>query len=355
LTGPSSTENRPADPPPPPPDLDPAPEASAPEPSAPGAPPPPLGLTAFTVEGRRAPALFVVGWLGVIVGAALVLLAAMGPAGVAGALVATAGFAGLSIGSVLLAGSQTIEQRAAGVPHPGPSPVLVFVAVVATSRFAGYVVGGLLLTLVGEIPRPIGDLIAVLVQAAVFLGIVQLTVVGSGALSWPDMGLARRGPGIVGRELLGGAVFAGPVILVTSVVAIVAVQLAGVTPLSPLPPTGTPTGLLLHLLAGALIAPVAEEVLFRGFALSAWLRTAGARAAIVRSSILFVLAHVLFVGSDTFGEAIRLAFVGGIVRIPIAFTLGWLFVRTGSLWGPIGLHAAFNAVLITLGETTVGG
>jgi hypothetical protein len=22
--------------------------------------------------------------------------------------------------------------------------------------------------------------------------------------------------------------------------------------------------------------------------------------------------------------------------------LGWLYVRTGSLWGPIGLHAAFN-------------
>jgi len=318
-------------------------------------PPQPLGLTTFTVEGRRAPALFVVGWLGVLVGVALVLLAAMGPTGLGGAIVAAAGFAGLSIGSVLLAGSQTIEQRAAGLPHPGPSPVLVFVAVVATSRFAGYLVGGLLLTLVGEIPRPIGDLIAVIVQAAVFLGIVQLTVVGAGAMSWADIGLAGRRPGIVGRELLGGAVFAGPVILVTSVVALAAVQLAGVTPLSPLPPTGTPSGLVLHLLAGALIAPVAEEVLFRGFALSAWLRTAGARAAIVRSSILFVLAHVLFVGGDTFGEAVRLAFVGGVVRIPIAFTLGWLFVRTGSLWGPIGLHAAFNAVLITLGETALGG
>jgi membrane protease YdiL (CAAX protease family) len=345
LTGPSSTEDPPADPPPPPP---------RPEPTA-EAPARALGLTTFTVEGRRAPALFVVGWLGVVVGVGLVVLAATGPAGLGGAIVAASGFAGLSIGSVLLAGSQTIEQRAAGVPHPGPSPILVFVAVVATSRFAGYLVGGLLLTLVGEIPRPIGDLIAVLVQAAVFVGIVQLTVVGAGALSWADMGLAARRPAIVGRELLGGAVFAGPVILVTSVIALVAVQLAGVTPLSPLPPTGTAAGLVLHLLAGALIAPVAEEVLFRGFALSAWLRTAGARAAIVRSSVLFVLAHVLFVGGATFDEAIRLAFVGGVVRIPIAFTLGWLFVRTGSLWGPIGLHAAFNAVLITLGETALGG
>jgi membrane protease YdiL (CAAX protease family) len=152
------------------------------------------------------------------------------------------------------------------------------------------------------------------------------------------------------RAVLGGAVFAGPVILVTSVVAYVAVQLAGVTPPSPLPPTGTTTGLLLHLLAGAVIAPVAEEVLYRGFALTAWRRTAGTRSAIFRSSILFVLAHVLFVGGDTFGDAVSLAFVGGVVRVPIAFVLGWLFVRTGSLWGPIGLHAAFNGILIALGE-----
>jgi membrane protease YdiL (CAAX protease family) len=150
-------------------------------------------------------------------------------------------------------------------------------------------------------------------------------------------------------------VFAGPVILVTSVIALVAVQLVGVTPPSPLPPTGTAGGLVLHLLAGAVIAPVAEEVLFRGFALTAWRRTLGTRAAIIRSSILFVLAHVLFVGGDTFRDAVSLAFVAGVVRIPIALTLGWLFVRTGSLWGPIGLHAAFNAILITLAETTVTG
>lgn len=345
MTEPSPTDDRQADAPPPPRTPDRETEA----------PTRPLGLTNFTVEGRRAPALFVVGWISVLVGAGLVVLAAIGPTGLIGTVVAAAGFAGLSIGSVLLAGSQTIERRAGGQQHPGPSPVLVFLAVVATSRFAGYVVGGLLLVLVGEIPRPVGDLLAVLVQAAVFVGIVQLTVVGAGALSWADMGLARRRVAILGRELLGGAVFASPVILVTSVVAIVAVQLAGVAPLSPLPPTGTPTGLVLHLVAGAVVAPVAEEVLFRGFALTTWLRTAGARAAIVRSSILFVLAHVLFVGGDTFGEAVRLAFVGGVVRIPVAFTLGWLFVRTGSLWGPIGLHAAFNAILISLGETTLAG
>jgi membrane protease YdiL (CAAX protease family) len=155
------------------------------------------------------------------------------------------------------------------------------------------------------------------------------------------------------RGLLGGAVFAGPVILVTSVVALIAVQIAGVVPPSPLPPTGTTLGLVLHLLAGAVIAPIAEEVLFRGFALTAWRRIFETRPAIARASLVFVLAHVLFVGGETFQEAAGLAFVGGVSRIPVAIALGWLFVRTGSIWGPIGLHATFNGILIAIGESGV--
>ena len=110
------------------------------------------------------------------------------------------------------------------------------------------------------------------------------------------------------------------------------------------------SGLVLHLIAGALVAPLAEEMLFRGFALTAWRQLVGVRGAIVRSSIVFVLAHVLFVSGDTFAETVRVAFVAGVVRIPVAFALGWLFVRTGSIWGPIGLHAAFNGILIALAE-----
>ena len=188
-----------------------------------------------------------------------------------------------------------------------------------------------------------------LVQAGVFAGVLKLMVVGAGAMSWAEMGWARGLSNAV-RGTLGGAIFAGPVILVTAVLAYVAAQLAGVVPASPLPPTGSAPGLALHLLAGAVVAPVAEELLFRGFALTAWRRTVGARGAIVRSSIVFVLAHVLFVGGEGFREAASLAFVAGLARLPVAIALGWLYVRTGSLWGPIGLHAAYNAVLIVLGE-----
>ena len=348
MTEPSTPEDEllPAEPP----SLDGVPDA-APDGAPVTRPARTLGLTTFTIEDRRAPGLFVVGWLGILVGVGLLTIGLMGGTGIAAAVISVAAYAALSLGLVLLAGSQTIERRAAGAAYAGPSPVLVFLAIVATARLAGFVVGVPLLAVADSVPIEVGDLLAVIVQAIVFLGIVRLSVVGPGVLSWAEMGLSRTRSFL--RELAGGAVFAGPVILVTAMIAAVAVQVVGVVPPSPLPPTGTTSGLVLHLLAGAVIAPFYEEVLFRGFALNAWRKTVGTRGAIVRSSILFVLAHMLFVGGDRFSEAVSLAFVGGVVRIPIALALGWLYVRTGSLWGPIGLHAAFNGILIAIGETAV--
>jgi membrane protease YdiL (CAAX protease family) len=326
---------------------DPPAEASAPEP-----PTRTLGLTAFTMDGRRAPALFVVGWLATLLGVGFVAIRMLGVVGGVGLVLWYGGLALATIGLVLLGGSQAVERRAAGAAYAGPSPLIVLLAVLAATQVAGLVVG-LPLSLIGaSIPRPVGDLIAVSLQALVVVGVVGLMVVGADALRWSEMGL-RGGRGSALASFLGGAVFAGPIILITAVVTVIAVQLAGVAPASPLPPTGTPDGLVLHLLAGAVIAPFAEELLFRGFALTAWRRAVGDRAAIIRSSVVFVLAHVLTVGGDSFGTGLSLAFVAGVARIPVALALGWLFTRTGSLWAPIGLHAAYNAILIVIAEAFV--
>jgi membrane protease YdiL (CAAX protease family) len=313
------------------------------------APPQPLGLTTFTIEGRRAPALFVVGWLAIIAAAALASLALFATAGTGGSFFWFLTFFAASVGLILLGGSQALERAAVAASYAGPSPILVLLAAISVTQVAGFAIGFPLQAVGASIPRPIGDLIAVSVQALVFFFVVRVMVVGAAAMTWYDMGLdADRRSAL--RSLRTGALFAGPVIFVTTLFALAAVALVGVVPASPLPPTGTGVGLIAHLLAGAVIAPVAEELLFRGFALTAWRRTLGARAAIVRSSIVFVLAHVLLVGGDTFGEALRLAFVAGVVRIPVAFALGWIYNRTGSLWSSIGLHGSFNAILIILAE-----
>jgi membrane protease YdiL (CAAX protease family) len=103
------------------------------------------------------------------------------------------------------------------------------------------------------------------------------------------------------------------------------VSIFGVEPESPLPATGTATGLLLELIAGALIAPIAEEAVFRGFSISAWRRTVGDNGAIIRASLLFALAHVINV-SGTTDQIVGLTVIGFVTRLPVPFVLGWLFV-----------------------------
>lgn len=328
--------------------------AEIPEPIAETPEPRSFGLTTFTIEGRRAPALFVVGWLATLVGGGFAALTLVGITGIAGTILWLVGLAAAALGLTLLGGSQTVERRASGAAYAGPSPVLVFLVILAVSQLAGFAVGLPLSLVAKDIPRPVGDLLGVLVQTGVFAGVLRLMVVGGEVMGWAEMGLVGGVANAV-RGMLGGAVYAGPVILVTAILAAVAAQVAGVVPTSPLPPTGSAAGLALHLVAGAVIAPVAEELLFRGFALTAWRRSVGARGAIARSSLVFVLAHVLFVGGEGFREAASLAFVAGVARVPVAIALGWLYVRTGSLWGPIGLHAAYNAILILIGEAAAAG
>jgi membrane protease YdiL (CAAX protease family) len=317
------------------------------EPEAP-APPPRPGASIFTIEGRAAPALFVVGWLASLMGLALVIVGALAGSG---PFLYFVGPTLLTVGLVAGSGSQAIERRVRGMAYAGPSPYLVFAAAIAAIYAVGSVVGVALHLLLGPtlLPSYVVRLIGVTLQAVVFIGIVRLTVVDSHALSWPEMGWHRPDTVAI-RDLVYGGFVALPIIGLTALLAAALVQLFQVVPEAPLPPTGLAVGLVVQLLAGAVIAPLAEETVFRGFAISAWQRTVGARGAIVRASLLFALAHVLNVSADTAGQAVGLIVVGFVTRLPVAFALGWLFVARRSIWAPLGLHIAFNAILLILGE-----
>ena len=215
--------------------------------------------------------------------------------------------------------------------------------------------GSLVSILLGvRLERSFGDLVSAALQTAVFVAVVRFMVVGSGAISWVDMGFGIDRRRVV-AALFTGAVYALPIVVLTGLLSAIVVGAVGVTPESPLPPTGTALGLGLHLVAGAVIAPIGEEILFRGFAVTAWARSTGPTRAIVRAALLFAVAHVLTIGGDSFGTAAGLALVGTVARLPVALALGWLYVRSGTIWAPIGLHAAFNAILIVLGEMAVAG
>jgi membrane protease YdiL (CAAX protease family) len=330
------------------------PPLAADDPAAAGAAPDPVparpGASTFTIEGRSAPALFVVGWLASVLGLGAVAIALLGGGQPAAPILLIGGLIVLSLGLVAAAGSQGIERRARGVVgYHGPSPFLVFGATVPISLLASVLVGLPLTVLDLPLDGPVARLGSVLAQALVYVALIRLLVVDAGALRWAEMGI-RRPDGRALAELGSGALWALPVIVVTVPVAAILSQLVPVTPTSPLPPSGETTGFLINLLAGAVIAPIGEEVLFRGFATTAWARTLGPRRALVRGALFFAFVHILTVSGGQAGEAAGLALVGFLTRIPVAVALGWLFLRRGSIFVPIGLHAAFNGTLIVLGE-----
>ena len=145
-----------------------------------------------------------------------------------------------------------------------------------------------------------------------------MTVVGIGALSWRDVFVGWVDTPLVriAGDLAIGAVAAVPVLLATTI-------LAGDPRLdhgqsrpirrSSIPPGGT--GLLIGILAAAVVAPISEEIFYRGFATTAWARSFGPTGAIVRGGLFFAAVHVLTIGGSAFEPAVRAAIVGFVVRL----------------------------------------
>ena len=83
------------------------------------------------------------------------------------------------------------------------------------------------------------------------------------------------------------------------------------------------------------VAPLVEEVLFRGFLLPPLVARFGSRGGIALTAILFGMMHI----SDP--QAVPPLIVLGAV-------LGWLRLRSGSLWPALVLHVGNNAMALLL-------
>jgi membrane protease YdiL (CAAX protease family) len=95
--------------------------------------------------------------------------------------------------------------------------------------------------------------------------------------------------------------------------------------------TATVPGLLpLVFLSGAIIAPIAEEIVFRGYLYKAFRDRFKPSYAIVLSAALFSAIHLELVAAAPL-------FVIGIV-------LAYVYEKTGNIMAPITLHVLNNAV-----------
>jgi hypothetical protein len=98
-------------------------------------------------------------------------------------------------------------------------------------------------------------------------------------------------------------------------------------------PGGAST-LVLDLISFGIMPAFMEELLFRGI-LFRWIEEfGGSWAALVVTSALFGLAHILNPGATWFSSF--------AVAVEAGLLLGGAYMLTRSLWMPIGLHAAWN-------------
>ena len=97
--------------------------------------------------------------------------------------------------------------------------------------------------------------------------------------------------------------------------------------------TWLPSWLVLDFICGVILVPITEEIVFRGFILRRLSEKYRLGTAIILSSLLFAVFHIdqSFLGS----------FVHGVI-----FAL--LAIRFGSLYAPIIVHGAYNAIVSVL-------
>jgi Predicted metal-dependent membrane protease len=105
----------------------------------------------------------------------------------------------------------------------------------------------------------------------------------------------------------------------------------------------------ITLLSAAVVAPIGEEIFFRGFATNAWARSLRRDSALIRAAIFFADIHIVDVaGFDDLSIFVRAAILAFAVRIPVAWALSWIYTRRHSIFASATLHAAYNGSLILL-------
>jgi membrane protease YdiL (CAAX protease family) len=91
-------------------------------------------------------------------------------------------------------------------------------------------------------------------------------------------------------------------------------------------------GVALFVVVAVIMAPLFEEVVFRGFLFRGLANSWGWVWGALASAAVFGLAHLQL---DVF-----------VPLFALGFALAWVYQRTGSLWTSITLHAVFNGISV---------
>jgi len=286
-------------------------------------------------------------------------------------------------GLICLAVAQGRQRLADGWrDYAGPSPFLVAGALLGVTTAVGLPLelavkaGGV------DINSPGATLALLLVYLAAYFGLVHFLAVRSGALSWREIAApfrlapsaddwggsepARgwtRAWGIVVTELktrvssarvrdvLVALVMVLPLMVASNLIAAGMLVVLGLTPADINPDqvvSRDPMSILLTLAAVAVVAPIGEEVFFRGFSTNAWGRSLGHNSAILRSALFFAFIHVMNTATTDAAVSWRVAIFNFGARVPVAFALTWLYMRRRSILASGVLHSGYNALITVI-------
>lgn len=227
----------------------------------------------------------------------------------------------------------------------GPSPLILFGVQLVVVNIVSAMLLVLAVPLTGSGPA---FMLASIVLLAGYLVVVWIFALRTGALTLRGLGLPA-GAGVA-RVVSDVAVGAAVMVVVAFFVALWAALLATLlnTPTPDVvPPPTTGVDAILVVVGACVLIPIGEELFFRGYALTAWLRDLGPRSALIRSTVFFAVVHVANIVVEPNAQAAFDGFKQSVLEVaviaPVGLALGWLFMRRG-LVASIGGHAAFNLI-----------
>ena len=233
-----------------------------------------------------------------------------------------------------------MSEHAAAERHPGRLIAwLVFVLSLTTLNYVGRIAGG------GETDDDIAyqwvSSIGIVIQYAIMLGILLLIARGlpkRDVFAFRRPASWKRAAGLAALVLLSiYAVAAAYTGLLSLLGDYDPSEEQGLVPDEWDPSRAAP--FIAFFLGVTVIAPIVEEMTYRGMGVS-FIRPWGTVLAIVVTGVLFGLAHGLLIGLPV------LTFFG--------LAIAWLRVRTESIYPPIAMHAAFNAISLLAAVSGVG-
>ncbi|MGK2877879.1 MAG: lysostaphin resistance A-like protein, partial [Solirubrobacterales bacterium] len=213
--------------------------------------------------------------------------------------------------------------------------------------FGGLVVSQIAVLIIGGLWVAFGDLslenlednsnfvvVASAVNQVLFIATAVFVARMSGSFAWRDLGLVR-------------APFWRSVWMMAAVMGSYLLILAAYNQLVKLAPDDAPEKLganagdlkmLFFALLVAVLAPIAEEIFFRGMIFRALRNGLGLWLAAIVSGLLFGALHIDATTSERLLQVIPLAVLG------VSFAL--LYAWTGTLYSTIALHATNNAIAV---------